>query len=81
MGEALRALGNGIVCIVILFRTLLHAQMERNEIFWPKRGTCGLNPGDAGLVEGGLQRCEGCRRAQMTRWAKRGWWRGWRYGT
>jgi hypothetical protein len=39
------------------------AQMETNEIFWPKRGTCGLNPSDVGLVGGGLQRCEGCRRA------------------
>lgn len=36
------------------------AQMETNEIFWPKRGTCGLNPGDVGLVDGGLQCCEGC---------------------
>lgn len=32
------------------------AQMETNEIFRAKRGTCGLNPGDVGLVDGGLQR-------------------------
>ena len=26
--------------------------------FWPKRGTCGLNHGDVGLVDGWLQRRE-----------------------
>ena len=40
--------------------------METDEIFWPARGTCGLNTGDVGLVEGGLQHREGCRRARGT---------------
>ena len=66
------------ICSIPTIATL--AQMETDEIFWPARGTCGLNTGDVGLVDGGLQRREGCRRAQMARWAKRGWWRGWWYG-
>jgi hypothetical protein len=40
--------------------------METNEIFWPARGTCGLNTGDIDLVDGGLQRREGRRRARGT---------------
>ena len=42
------------------------AQKETDEIFWPARGTCSLNTGDVGLVDGGLQRREGCRRARGT---------------
>lgn len=34
--------------------------------FWPARGTCGQNTGDVGLIDGGLQRREGCRRARGT---------------
>ena len=36
------------------------------EFFWPTRGTCSLNTDDVGLVDGGLQRREGCRRARGT---------------
>ena len=35
-------------------------------MFWPARGTCGLKTGGVGLVDGGLQRREGCRRARGT---------------
>jgi hypothetical protein len=27
--------------------------METDEIFWPARGTCGLNTGDVGLIDEG----------------------------
>ena len=40
--------------------------METDEMFWPARGTCGLKTGGVGLVDGGLQRREGCRRARGT---------------
>jgi hypothetical protein len=36
------------------------------EFFWPTRGTCSLNTDDVGLVDEGLQRREGCRRARGT---------------
>jgi hypothetical protein len=41
-------------------------QVERNGILWPTRGTCSLNTDDVVLVDGGLQRREGCRRARGT---------------
>jgi hypothetical protein len=40
--------------------------MKTDEIFWPALGTCGLNTGDIGLVDGALQRPEGFRWARGT---------------
>jgi hypothetical protein len=55
---------------LLLFQTLLHwHKWRRTRYFGPNGGTCGQNPGDVGLLDGRLQRCEGCRR--VPRWAGR----------
>lgn len=49
-----------------------YAGTNGERLFWPTRGTCSLNSDDHGLVDGGPQRREGCRRARGTQCILRG---------
>lgn len=51
----------------LLFQPLLHWHKWRQvRYLWPTRATCGLDTDDVGLIDGGLQRREGCRQARGT---------------